>query len=61
MQKINKIIQPFPKILVFCYFGGSACPGMPDQTQHILHDLIKTSMDIMNIIPQIVFEKLNAI
>ena len=36
---------------------------MPEQTQKILHDLIKASMDIwlhekMNVIPRTVFEKL---
>ena len=47
MQQKNKLTQPFPKILALCYFGeGSACPGMPDQTQQILQDLTKASMDI---------------
>ena len=47
MQQINKITQTFPKILAVSYFGeGSACPGMPDQTQKIIHDLTKASMDI---------------
>ena len=46
MQQINKITQPLPKIYALCYFGGLACPGMPDQTQQILHDLTKASMDI---------------
>ena len=47
MQQINKITQHFPEILVLCYFGKPwACPGMPDQTQKILHDLAKASMDI---------------
>ena len=47
MQQTNKINEPFPKILELCYFGeGSVCPGIPDQTQQILHDLIKASMDI---------------
>ena len=40
MQQINKI-------LALWYFGkGSACLGMPDQTQQILHDLTKFSMNI---------------
>ena len=47
MQQINKIAQPFPEILAICYFGESlGCPGMPDQTHQILHDLNKASMDI---------------
>ena len=47
MQQINKINQPFPEILAPCYFGEHwACPGMPDQTQQILHDLTEASMDI---------------
>ena len=46
MQQINKIAQPFLEILAI-YFGEHlACPGMPDQTQQILHDLTKASMDI---------------
>ena len=45
MQQKYKITQPFPEILAL--FGeGSAWPGMPDQTQKILHDLTKASMDI---------------
>ena len=44
MQQINK---PFPEILLLCYFGGPwTCSGMPDQTQQILQDLIKASIDI---------------
>ena len=47
MQQINKITKPFSKILALGYFGeGSACSAMPDQTQQILHDLTKASMDI---------------
>ena len=47
MQQINKITQTFLEILAFSYFGeGSTCPGMPDQTQKILHDLTKASMNI---------------
>ena len=39
MQQINKITQPFPEILALCYFGeGSACLGMPEKNQQILHD-----------------------
>ena len=46
-QQINKIAQLFPEILAICYFGERlACPGMPDQTQQILDDLNKASMDI---------------
>ena len=44
MQQINKIAQPFPEILAICYFREHlACPGMPDQTQQILHDLTLTT------------------
>ena len=47
MQQINKIAQPFLEILAICYFGEHlACPGMPDQTQQILHDLTKAFMDV---------------
>ena len=47
MQQINKIAQPFLEILTICYFGEHlACPGISDQTQQILHDLNKGSMDI---------------
>ena len=47
MQQINKITQPFQKILLLCYFGKPlTCPGMPDQSQQILRDLAKASMDI---------------
>ena len=43
-QQINKIAQLFPEILAICYFGERlACP---DQTQQILDDLNKASMDI---------------
>ena len=46
MQQINRITQAFPEILAICYFGERwACRGMPDQTQQILHDLTKDSMD----------------
>ena len=47
MQQIIKITQHFPEILLLCYFGEPwTCPGMPDQTQQILQDLTKASMDI---------------
>ena len=47
MQQMNIITQPFPEILLLCYFGEPwTCPGMPDQTQQILQDLTKASMDI---------------
>ena len=47
MKKINKITQPFPEILALSYFEeGLACPGIPEQTQPILVDLTKASMDI---------------
>ena len=47
MQQKNKTTQPFPEILLLCYFGEPwTCPGMPDQTQQILQDLTKASMDI---------------
>ena len=47
MQKINKITQPFPKILLLCYFGEPwTCSGMPEQTQQILQDLTKAAIDI---------------
>ena len=47
MQQINKITQPLPEILLLYYFEEPwTCPGMPDQTQQILHDLTKASMDI---------------
>ena len=47
MQQINKITQPFPGILLLCYFGEPwKCPCMPAQTQQILHDLTRASMDI---------------
>ena len=47
MQQINKIIQPFPDMLLLCYFGEPwKCSGMPDQTQQRLQDLTKASMDI---------------
>ena len=47
MQQLKKIAQPFPEIFAICYFGESwACPGIPDQTQQILHDLTEASMDI---------------
>ena len=47
MQQINKITQPFRKILLLCYFGEPwTCPGMPDQSQQILRDLTKASIDI---------------
>ena len=45
MQQINKIIT-FSEILALCYFGKRwVCPSMRDQTQQILHDLTKESMD----------------
>ena len=47
MQQIIKITQPFLEILLLCYFGEPwTYPGMPDQTQQILQDLTKASMDI---------------
>ena len=47
IKQINKIAQPFLEILGICYFGENlACPGKPDQTQQILQDLTKASMDI---------------
>ena len=47
IQQINKIAQPSPEILAISYFEEPlACLGMPDQTQQILHDLTKASMDI---------------
>ena len=47
MQQINKIAPLFPEILAICYFGEClACPGMPDETQQILHNLTKASMNI---------------
>ena len=47
MQQINKIAPLFPEILAICYFEEClACPGMPDETQQILHDLTKASMNI---------------
>ena len=46
MQQIKKITQPFSQILLLCYFGELwTCPDMPDQTQYILKDLTKASMD----------------
>ena len=46
MQQINKIAKTFPEIFAICYFEERwTCPGMPDQTQQILHDLTKASMD----------------
>ena len=47
MQQINKITQLFPEILLLCYFGEPwTCPGMSDETQQILQDLTKASIDI---------------
>ena len=47
MLQITKITQPYPEILLLCYFGEPwTSPGMPDQTQQILQDLTKASMDI---------------
>ena len=47
MQLINKTTQPFPDILLLCYFGEACtCSGMPDQTHQILQDLTKASMDV---------------
>ena len=46
MQQKNKITQSLP-VMLLCYFGEPwACPSMPDQTQQILQDLTKASMDI---------------
>ena len=42
IQQINKITQPCPEILALSYFRACwACPGMPVQTQQILHDFDK--------------------
>ena len=47
MEQINKTTQPFPEILLLCYFGENwSCSGMPDQPQQILRDSTKASMDI---------------
>ena len=46
MQQMNKTTPPFAEILVLCFGDRWACPSMPDQTQQILHDLTKPSMDI---------------
>ena len=47
MQQIKKITQPFPEILLLCYFGEPwTYPGMPDQTQQVLQNLTKASMHI---------------
>ena len=47
MQQIIKIIQPFPEILAYCYFGKHlVCPSMPGHTKHVLHDLTAAFMDI---------------
>ena len=60
MQQITKELKPI--VLLLCYFGEPwPCPGIPDQTQQILQDLTKASMDInyiqkMNIKPPTVFE-----
>ena len=46
MQQIDNITQPFPEILLLCYFGEPwTCPGMADQIQQILQDLTKASVD----------------
>ena len=44
-RQINKITQPFPEISAVYYGESWACLRMPDQTQKILHDLTKASMD----------------
>ena len=47
MQQINKTAQLFPEVFAICYFGEHwVWPGLPDQTQQILHDLTKVSMNI---------------
>ena len=47
MQQIKKKTEPFLQILLLSYFGEHwTCPGMPDQSQQILQDLTKASMDI---------------
>ena len=44
MHQINKITQPFPEILLLCYFGEPwTFPG--NQTQQMLQDLTKCSTD----------------
>ena len=46
MQQINKIAKPFLETLAICYFEEYlAFPGVPHQTQQILHDLTKASID----------------
>ena len=46
MQQINKIAKPFLEILAICYFEEYlAFPGVPHQTQQILYDLTKASID----------------
>ena len=47
MQQINMITQPFPEILLLCYFGKPwTYSSMSDQTQPTLQDLTEASMDI---------------
>ena len=47
MQPISKIAQPFPRdICNLLFWRTLGMPGMPDQTQQILHDLTKASIDI---------------
>ena len=46
MHQINKIVQPFSETFAIHFGEHWACPAMPDQTQQILHDLTKASMDI---------------
>ena len=47
LHTTNKTTPPFPELLALCYFGEYwASPGIPDQTQQILHILTKASMNI---------------
>ena len=47
MKQINKITQLFQETWVLCYFGKHwACQDMDDQTQLILDNLTKASIDI---------------
>ena len=39
---MQQITQPLPEILALCYFReGSACLGMPEKNQQILHNQTK--------------------
>ena len=47
MQQKKQMVQSFPEIMLLCYFGEPwTWPSMPDQTQQIMQDLTKASMDI---------------